>query len=1177
MTVILLAGRTRADRRRAVAGLEQLGEHGRPGFLYLTRATLKAQAVERAWWDQPDKPATFLPQVATVGAWLEGLCERLGEGRTILGPTARTLLVGRLLRELRPELEVWGALPDGPGTRSGLADLVQAWGMAWEQPTPPPLPDDPERFALPGEGQPALPTALRRDVWHFCTAWRAALQRSPGWTDRPGALRAVLRSLRSDPGSLAPAVAGIRTLIVDDLLHLEPLEAALLDAVVDAFVGLVPDGEVRLCMETPALLDDGAEADLFLGEGPATHPTLRATKALRRRWGRRLEDGSADWELADADPERLDLADHAALDSVLPDGDIGPTSVRRFGSELCEVRALARQLKAEILAGRPPEDCYVAFGALDRYVPILRDMFAAYDLPFLVSKGEDLRVSPPVTAARQLLALADDGATHDRLRSLLGGGWLRFTAEVDRHRLEDLGEAALPPGPERDRLVEALRGVSLGSRRASYQRLHRLLLESGADLEAPGDPDAWAAPLAGFLLAQGGGPWRYPALAQVLADLVPVAALLRRLAELTVCAGVDEVRSRYERLLAHCGLGQQPLVPSNDPLIQHAREDNRAALARFAELRLEVEASLIAVQATVPGPDGAPLSLYRDALDELVHRETWTRPADLRGVHVVGLRDLHGITVPWLWVGGLVEGEFPRGDPPSFLLPGAAARALPRVDEAEEDRAVFASLLRNVGHGADSALILSWPITVAGKDTAPSSVLQDLRALRTHDGTLGERWLREQAEAEAALPAVLGVEELLVRPSWLDAREDALPPRLHATLERQRDLAAERSDLEGFGRFDGVLGLERAWRPRALGWLRERLDVQDDRLRLATTALESWARCPIRFFFERALGASEPEPFSLEPDARISGTLLHRVLERYLDERIEGRAEGRLDRAGLAGLSESELAVERARLAALVLEVADELLGPARNPWRDHAVDLLLAGLQPDDPFVGRLARFVLQEAEGFLDLEPVAVEREIAPLDPAAAAGAFDPAGGDAPTGPLRITLTGTVDRIDRGAGRLAVWDYKTGAAPRLSGVDAGLHLQPVVYAASVEGGTTGVISGYRELPEADVEPRKRVLADAELLAELAPRGIGRSAMAWSDELAGAWLRRADLYGQLVAAGVFPPTLAGPDVAGCGHCSFRRACRLDVERAERVAEGSGAGSAWPAPLEVSEHLGGPE
>ena len=1177
MSIILLAGRTRDDRRRAVAGLERLGDDGRPAFLYLTRATLKARAVERAWWNQPDKPATFLPQVATLTGWLEGLCERLGEGRTILGPTARTLLVGRIFRGLRPDLEVWGALPDGPGTRAGLADLEESWGMAWEQPTPPPLPAEAERLRLPGETRPVLPPPLRRDLWRFFRQWRSALERSPGWTDRPGALRAVLRRLRADPSALAPRIAGVRTLIVDDLLHLEPLEAALLDAVVDAFVALVPEGEVRLCMETPALLEEGAEADLFLGEGRTTHATLRATKALRRRWGRRLEDGTADWELADDDPLGLDLADHAALDSILEDDDVGPVEVRRHGSELAEVRALARQLKAEILGGRPPEHCYVAFPALDRYVPILRDTFAAYDLPYLVSKGEDLRVSPPVTAARQLLALADDGAGRDRLRSLLGGGWLRFTADIDRHRLEELGEAALPPGASRDRLVEALRAVKLGARRASFRRLHRLLLESGADLEAPDDPDAWVAPLAAFVLSRGDGDWRYAVAAQVLADLVPVAALLRRLSDLTTCAGVAEVRSRYERLLVHCGLGQQPIVPSDDPLIQSAREDNRAALARFEELRQEVEASLIAVQATVPGRDGAPLSLYREALDELVHRETWSRPADLRGVQVVGLRDLHGITVPWLWVGGLVEGEFPRAEPPSFLLPGPAGRVLPRVDVAEEDRAVFASLLRNVGHGADSVLILSWPVTVAGKDKAPSSVLQDLRGLRTADGTLGERWLRRQVEAEAALPAVLSVEELLVRPGWLDQREEVLPKHLHGTLQRQRSLASERHDKRGFGRFDGVLGLERPWRDQCLGWLRERLSFEGNRLTLATTALESWARCPIRFYFERVLGLDEPEPFSLEPDARISGTLLHRVLERYMGQRIEATAEGRLDRAGLAGLSESELEVERARLARLVVEVADELLGPVTNPWRDQAVALLLAGLQPGDPFVGRLARFVLHEAEGFLDLEPVAVEREIAPLDPAEAAGAFDPDGGEDPTGPVRISLTGTVDRIDRGPGRLAVWDYKTGAAPRLTGVDGGLNLQPVVYAASVEGGTIGVVSGYRELPEADVEPRKRVLADLDLLEELKPRGIGRSALAWTDELAGAWLRRADLHGQLVASGVFPPTLAGTEAAGCAHCSFRRACRLDLDRAESVAEGGGGGSAWPAPRAASKLLEGPE
>ena len=729
--------------------------------------------------------------------------------------------------------------------------------------------------------------------------------------------------------------------------------------------------------------------------------------------------------------------------------------------------------------------------------------------------------------------------------------------------------------------MEALRDLPLGPRRASLQRLHRLLLESGADREHPADPDAWAPGLASWILQGKESPQGYKRLARALADLVPVAALLRRLRSLADASSVADLRRDYERLLLHCGLGQQPIVPSQDPVVQGAREDNRAALARFAELRQEVEASLIAVQATVAGDDGSPLALYREALDELVHRETWSRPADLRGVHVVGLRDLHGLTVPWLWVGGLVEGEFPRAEPPSFLLPGPSGRVLPRADAAEEDRAVFASLLRNVGHGADATLILSWPVTVSGKECAPSPVLQDLRALRLGDGTLGERWMEQQSRAEAALPAVLSVDELLVRPGWLDQRQDLLPTALHSTLDRQRVLAGERGDLRGFGRFDGVLALERPWRGQTLHWLRDRLKVDGDRLTLATTALESWARCPMRFYFERVLGVDEPEPFSLEPDARLGGTLLHRVLERYLDARIEAKAEGRLDRAGLQGMTPTQLEAERARMATLVLQVADEVLGTRRNPWRDQAVDLLLAGLRPGDAFVGRLARFLLQESEGLLELDPVAVERQIPPLDPAAAAGVFDPEGGDAPVGPIQVHLTGTIDRVDRGPGRTAVWDYKSGAAPSLRGVDQGLNLQPVVYAAAVEGGTDGVLSGYRELPEGDTEPRKRLLADEDTLARLKPRGIGRSAMAWTDELAGAWLRRADLHGQLVASGVFPPTLAGPDAAGCAYCSFRRACRLDTARAAVVTstagrddDSPGPASAWPAPLQASEHLG---
>ncbi len=182
MPIELLAGRTRDDRRQATAELESLDAHGRPTFLYLCSSQRKARAVAQAFWDQPDKPATFLPDAHPLAFFLDDLASRFGDGRTPLQGVARDLLAGRVFATIRPQLQAWAELPDSPRVREALGDLALRWGMAWPRREPPPLAKTPERFHFPSEslggGQDTnLSAAVRHDAWLFLRAWRDALTR----------------------------------------------------------------------------------------------------------------------------------------------------------------------------------------------------------------------------------------------------------------------------------------------------------------------------------------------------------------------------------------------------------------------------------------------------------------------------------------------------------------------------------------------------------------------------------------------------------------------------------------------------------------------------------------------------------------------------------------------------------------------------------------------------------------------------------------------------------------------------------------------------------------------------------------------------------------------------------------------------------------------------------------
>lgn len=1201
--VLLVAGRTREDRRRLAAQLEGLDAFSRPTFLYLTASQLKADSLRRAWWDQPGKPPTWLPTVMTKGAWLEDLAARFGEGRSLLGGVARTQLAGGLWRRLRPNLRAWSRLPDTPSTRSALADFAEAWGHSWPGDRRPRLPAQPEALRFPAENPAALDPHLtleqRHDAWELVQAWHEALDRSDGWTDRSEALRAVLRSLRSPAPPVVRHLRRHRALIVDDLLGLLPLEQAVLDAWVDAFASAVPDGRVLLCTEVGALPEQ--LADFFAGAAEQD-PSLRAARSLRRAWSARLDHHDTEALVADADVDGRDLADHLAADAVVDAEEANATGlrVRRYSSDADEVRALARSLRAELLAGRDPEDCFVAFPSLDRYLPLVRDAFSAWDIPWVVERGEELATSPPVAAARRVLLAATRGVDRDGLRALLASGWVRLRCTPTDEQVQGLADEAFSPGPDRDRLLSTMAPRIGKPRWATLARLHPAAVEAGADGPRP---RSWIPALAAVAragLRGDGTPAQWARLAELVLDswaLNEVAEIIAAVAEPETVRGVfDALRSALEQL----GVRETArLSPQQDPALSAALLANAAALSRFDEVAEGLVASLEAVASTldrlprVPGEQDlvAPApALLREALDETLRDASFRAGERPVGVRLVGFRDLHGLDVPWLWVGGLVEADFPRAAPPSFLLP-AGSSLLIELDRAEEDRAIFGSLLRNAGHGerrADAFVCLSVPATIGGADSLPSAPLQDLldlRLLDPADATLADAFAARQREEEDSLPPISSLDELLSSPALAAAARDLLPEPVTDRMALHRELHDARTQAS-FGAFDGVLAAGRPWRRGVLNWLAEALRIEHGDLRLPTTALEGWAACPQRYLFQKVLQVAEPRVWQADLHPGEQGDLIHEALRRFFQQRRDA------GHASLEGSTPTELAAARDLLARCVEEALEARLAHRDGPsLRRYAADLL-AGLRPDDPndrgWVGRLARFVDHEAVALWDLEPTAMEWSFEDFDPAAAAHLLD-AAGPVGAGDVRVLLRGQVDRVDTGHGRLAVWDYKTGDAPTLSKVDRGLALQPPVYLAAarlhlqdaVELDPAESLVGYRELPAlARAFPRRRTLASPAVLHELRDRGVvahsvfsrkgtGTSAPLEAPRWA-AWLRRVDWYGQLVAAGVFPTTLAGRKEAHCGRCAYRHTCRLDEVR---NATADRAGGPLPAPHPVAEHL----
>ncbi len=1217
---VILCGRSRQSRRLATRTIEDIDRFQRPRFLYITGGQRKAELIRESFWRAEDKAPTFLPEVQTWGHYRQQLCERFGGPRAELAALPRDMLIGKLWLRIRNQTRRWAGLPDSPSTRRGLAELLDDWQQSFSdvtRPEPGPSPDDFPFISNGVDPSHAPDPDLRHDLWLLAQAWTEQLDASNSHTDRAGATRQLLAALQRRP--LAPSIqlhlGNFTSLVVDDLLWLSPLDRALLDALIDAFLEASPQGQVRLCLETNHH-DEQDLSSFASGRGLFDRADSRASQALRRNWHRRIEDGSASIVSAHSAPLAPDLSDLLATDGFVDlERGTGAIRLRSYGSELAEVRAIARSIKARLRSGARARDCAVAFPALDRYLPLVRDSFAAYGIPFVIEKGAALAVSPPISAARQLLRLVARSGGRDELRALFAADWLHYFVKIADADIDDIVNEAIPGVDISDQRArdELRRALSTSTRDqpvqvAGMNRVYRSLLEAGC---IQGPPRRWMQPVVGLRRSRLRSELqriplsgqvvhsrqRWDGIARAVRELHALDHLYKRVERLKRCPDISTAAVAFKALLVECGLvaTKTNSTEGADPLLDAAHAENTRALDRFDELLDEIStADRICAQVSPPtqASRAAIIDLH-DILEQVISDTYYRSGPSVDGVSITGLRDLRGVDIPWLWLGGAIESELPRSAPTSFLLPPAAQVLIESREATAEDRALFFSLLRNVEQGvarSEGFLCVSWPKTVGGKDVPPSALVQALLSLRLEGSpaaSLENHWQQLQKTEEQALPPLLCEQELLIHPRADELSALLTDANLHERLDLHRRLRTERTDLRGFGRWDGVVGLGSDHRSSSLRWLRTRLKGKTDpeSLRFSTTSLEAWARCPMRYFLQKVLGAQEPRPWSPDPGPPEQGVLVHRVLERFFIERIEQVKKGQLERSGLCGASASEIAAIKLRLRELVVESADEVLGPRLTPYRAELLRQLTAGLDPADPdnnsFAGRLSLFVDEEVEDFLDLDPVATEHSFEPLDPALIASRLDGAETQR-SGDLEVLVSGTIDRLDEAreersglAGTThAVYDYKTGKVGPLKSIDLGLNMQPVVYAAAAAPDALGsTVTGYRRLPHQPESGRQRLAGSPAALDALKAHvpGFGRQIFKIDADLWPLLLRRIEWYGQLIGTGFFPTTLAGSKAAGCDTCDYRRVCRHDALRVARVdSDQGGCGSFLPRPKQAS-------
>lgn len=314
--------------------------------------------------------------------------------------------------------------------------------------------------------------------------------------------------------------------------------------------------------------------------------------------------------------------------------------------------------------------------------------------------------------------------------------------------------------------------------------------------------------------------------------------------------------------------------------------------------------------------------------------------------------------------------------------------------------------------------------------------------------------------------------------------------------------------------------------------------------------LETYVRCPFRFFAKRLLALAPIEEPEEEIGPREKGTVLHAIFREFYTDWSRRRSR-RITSADRDEARELLTAIARAQLSRqpysgfVWSKFLDRLLGAVSST----------AGRTP-----GLFEKFV--EAE-IVSMAPATActpqrfeigfgrQRRAGPLDPASVEKPVSVLAGDRP-----ILLRGIIDRIDTNDQErtFCVLDYKTGGnIPAVKDVREGLSLQLPVYimAASDLLGETYrfAAAGYFQTKDVHNCGKFRWLGDDVLAPPaMAARWTSRNTLQ-APEINDWLAREREVIGRAVVgieAGRFHVTTLGDDKAACRSCDYKHICRYD-------------------------------
>ena len=760
--------------------------------------------------------------------------------------------------------------------------------------------------------------------------------------------------------------------------------------------------------------------------------------------------------------------------------------VQTFPSRYAEVYGIAAEIGRLNAAGIPLSDIAVVFPDLRENYGLIEEVFLEFLIPWNAAVGPKLSKAPIIQFLSEIAGLVAGGYNREKIVRLIGSPYFRKdvvpggTFHLNASEVDLVSRYARIDGPRPDW------NKQLDWLRHETENPEKCKNYSGITVHS----------------------------VQRVQDGIRILTH-----DLDVLAGKKSLREHingFKAFLKSWNIPHRYTAPD--------KQMNEREIKAYNKFITRLEA--LALVAWIPADETIPYNAFLRFISAIAEEPDMSGRQDTGGVAVLGLRECPHLKFPHVFIGGLVEGTFPR-----------LTTRLPFTNSLENTRMgtrTLSEILREEQYyfitallSAQATVYLSAPLADGEKPLLTSAFFERVR-MRTGVSLWPDGSLPASRRTAAILAgADIRDEKICWALGWVPASLEINDLVERINMERNYRRGACDSS------YDGILSDESIRKVLAGRYGPEHV--------YSPTSLETYANCPFAYFLNRVINLKAlPE---VEPNLSASdrGTAIHDVLSTFYRQ---WRSDGH-NKISLASLNDA---------TDLILRLANVELAKYsfQSPLWD-ATRILMLGNCHTGP--GYFERFLLNETD-----------ESDSPLVPSLFEYSFgmgttesdDPASSPlpvelvSPDGKRKIFIRGRIDRIDLTPdGFFIIYDYKSGSQhPKAKDIEAGTALQLPLYLLAFEKitGNHGIGGGYYTI--------RREVDRSIVLADSAAKELMASRPRVSADFAGLIRHSQDCafsYIDGIRNGSFP--LPREEKCPNTYCEFKRICRFDPYRVFEVPE----------------------